>query len=66
MYARNFCKLKSGEVVGIWSDNFDDNEKTMHVFPMDQDFDAEWDICDIVKYDEIEHLRCDRNGDAVQ
>ena len=53
-----FCKLKTGECMKIWSDNVDEN--TMHLFPMSLlDYDIEVDTPDIYSYEDIEKLRCD-------
>lgn len=60
----SFCKLKSGKVKFIWSDNIE--EETMHLFPAElaYSYDIEWDIPDIFSYEEIEHLRCSILGDV--
>ena len=48
-----YVKLNDGRVMVVWSDNTD--EKTMHGYPMDREFDwdVEWDTCEMWNYDDI-------------
>ncbi|MFS1428525.1 hypothetical protein LMH73_015590 [Vibrio splendidus] len=46
-----YCKTKTGKVYQIWSDNTD--EQTMHVYPHDEQFDAESTVTTIINYSDI-------------
>jgi hypothetical protein len=47
-----YCQLNDGTVCNVWSDNQD--EKTMSVYPLNSNFDAEVNVCDTVKYSDIQ------------
>lgn len=49
-----YCKTKAGKFFKVWSNNVD--EKTMHVYPHNEQFDAESTVTDIVQYSEIEKV----------
>jgi hypothetical protein len=49
-----YCKTKLGKIFKVWSDNTE--EKTMHVHPSDEHFDAESTNCHIIKYSEIDKV----------
>lgn len=46
-----YCQLNNGDVLNVWSDNED--EKTMLVYPLDLNFDAEVDVAELVDYKDI-------------
>ena len=52
-----YCKTKSGKIFKVWSDNVD--EKTMNVFPYDEQFDAESTNTDIIPYADIDTANSD-------
>lgn len=47
-----YCKTKKGDIFKIWSDNTE--EETMHVYPADENFDAESTITNVIAYSDIE------------
>lgn len=46
-----YCQLNDGTMWNVWSDNQD--EKTMSVYPINTEFDAEVNVCDTVEYSDI-------------
>lgn len=52
-----YCKLKTGEITIIWSDNLD-YDGTLNVYPLSKKdtFDAEWDILKTVHENEIAEI----------
>jgi len=46
----SYCKLKSGEIFRIFSDNV--SEETLSVLPIDAD--VEVDVCETIPYSDIE------------
>ena len=51
-----YCKLKSGEVVVIWSDNVSD--ETIDAYPLSKEgsYDVEVDVPDTYQYKDIEDM----------
>jgi hypothetical protein len=63
-----FCKLKTGEVMVVWSDNEEDDPQTMHLYPLGllHEFDVEVHVTHVYPYSVIEYIRCDIRGNAIQ
>jgi hypothetical protein len=51
-----YCKLKSGEIVVIWSDNVSDKTVDAYALSKERTYDVEVDVPDTYQYSDIEEM----------